>query len=175
MCTSAIRCLFEFQTLLSGCLAILAAILTAAIIWRAAQLPIKEQAKRDHEMKGLRRQYACLVLSTDFHLIAARARQAEGTIRAVIAANANVNDNTREKTYLKLHPMIDQWEFMSLLPKDMFRNIMRLRRTVDDHNFDMERAGGAFGAENFRQSILTRIRSIQGHATTLAAQIAVLG
>jgi hypothetical protein len=52
----------------------------------------------------------------------------------------------------------------------LFRQISEFYRLVDDHNFDMDRAGGAFGDQNFRQSIRNRLQSIRGLATTLAAQ-----
>jgi hypothetical protein len=171
LCTSTIRCVVDFQTLLSGILAIFAALVTALVIWCAAYLPIKKQAQRDKEMTDRRQRYVCLVLSTDFQLLASRALQAEGTIKVAIAANTNVTDNIREKTQLNLHPIIDDWESMSLLSKDKVRNILELSRKVNDHNFDMQRAGGAFGADNFRQSILSRIGIIQSLAKGLAAQI----
>jgi hypothetical protein len=63
---------------------------------------------------------------------------------------------------------------MSLLPIEMQRNVLTLRRKVSDHNFDMDRAGGAFGADNFRRAILEQVKSIQIFAARLGGQIGAL-
>jgi len=107
-------------------------------------------------------------LGNDLRQLRARAQQAEGTIRVTIAANANVNDDTRDKTILRIHPIADNWEFMSLLSSEIFNAFSEFRRVVDDHNFDMMRAGGAFGADNFRQSILQRIQLIQAQSAQVS-------
>lgn len=174
ICTSLMKCAFDFQTLISGLFAILAAVGTAYVIWRAANLPIERQAAEVRATAERRRQYVYSVLSNDFSLLAARARQAEGTIKVVMASNTNVSDETRKRTRLALHPMVDDWESMSLLPIEIQRNVLKLRRKVSDHNFDMDRAGGAFGADNFRRAILEQVKSIQVFAARLGGQIGAL-
>ena len=161
--------LFDFQALIAGVLAVVAAVFTAGVVWRSAKLPLLEQQRVNREVAGRRKLYVCVTLSSNFAELAARARQAEGTIKVVIAANANVSEDTRQKTRLKLHPMIDDWEAMSLLPPEVQRRIMTLSRKIQDHNFDMDRAGGAFGSNEFRVSVLNQVKSIQGFAAGLSA------
>lgn len=63
---------------------------------------------------------------------------------------------------------------MAVLPEQAFLNLSRLMRLVEDHNFDMARAGGAFGADNFRQVILDRVQKIEISAKAVASQIDML-
>jgi hypothetical protein len=156
--------IYDLQTLIAGALASIAAAVTAYIVWRSARLPVEAQAQATTDRQERQKHYIASVLSSHLGTLAARARQAEGTIKVAIAANANVNDDTRKKTTLKLHSIVDDWEFMSLIPEALLEHTMRLRRQIDDHNFDMERAGGAFGSQEFRHSILTRINTIQAQA-----------
>jgi len=106
--------------------------------------------------------------------LAAQARSVLGTIRVVIAGNVSINDDTREKVYLRLPAMTQEWESMAVLPEQAFLNLSRLMRLVKEHNFDMARAGGAFGADNFRQLILGRVQKIEIKAKAVANQIDML-
>lgn len=174
ICTTWYHCVYDFQTLISGSLAIIAAVVTAAVIWRSAKLPFIEQERREKEL--LRRQilFASSVLSEQLLIIATRARQAEGTITVVVASNTDVNDDTRRRTILEIHPIVDDRETMSVLPTELLQRLSKLRHQIADHNFDMMRAGGAFGADNFRTSILARIRQIEHDARELSGSFAVL-
>lgn len=167
--------IFKYQTLISGILAIIAALITAIVIWRSAQLPFKKQSERQDELEKKKLTYLCAVLSDDLHLLAARVRMAEGTINNIIHANGDVTDDVREKTTLSFHKITDEWEFMSLLPSHILKQFRRLHRKITDHNFDMQRAGGAFGADNFRQSILARTRTIYPAALGLSQTLSVTG
>ncbi len=150
------------------------AFLSAVLVWRAARLPVQQsEAERQDELKR-RLRYVALVLLFDLRLLAKRARSAEGTIVATIAANKDVNDRIVELTTLEIDPISDQWEFMSLLPSAEFSRYAELRRDVADHNFDMQRAGGAFGADQFRSSIKERVKRIQNSASTLANEFAAI-
>lgn len=170
-CASWYSCGDEFQTLIAGTLAVAAAVVAFWAAIRAARLPIKAQAQIARETVERRRRYVCRVLASDFQLLSARARQAEGTIRVTIAANAEVSENTKRKTRLVLHPLIDDWESMSLLPDELLQRALTLRRKVFDHNFDMEQAGGAFGADNFRRAILAQVKSIEAFAMAVSGQM----
>jgi|GEM_PF-2402373 len=171
LCTSFVKCLFDFQTGIAGVFAIFAAIYSAKVILRAAKLPIDAQNAHNKALEERKRSYIKQILAEDFRLLASRARQAEGTIKVHIAANKEVTERTKEKTTLKFHPIIDDWEFMSLLPLSIFNEIMALRRSVEDHNFDMERAGGVFGDDNFKKIITKRVQSIESHAMQLSNKV----
>ncbi len=168
ICTSALQCIYDFQTLIAAFFAGVAAIISGYAIWRAAKIPIEAQNKNALEMEMRKKNYVLRILCFDLRLVAERARQAEGNINAQIAANKEVTDNTRSKTTLAIHSMSEDWEFMSLLPADLLEEFMGLRREIEDHNFDMARAGGVFGDDNFRDGILARVNSVHHKAFGLA-------
>lgn len=161
----------DFQTLISGGLAIIAAVGTTAAVVYTARLPLRAKDAERREVEARRRAYVSLALGRDLFTLAARARSAQGTIRVTIAANANITDSIRAKVMLRLPEIVTDWESMSLLPEQSFLNLSRLIRLVEDHNFDMERAGGAFGADNFREHILRRVEQIQVSAKSVGANI----
>ncbi|MFH1157965.1 MAG: hypothetical protein V1721_03660 [Pseudomonadota bacterium] len=171
ICASFVKCIFDFQNLLSGFLAIAAAVITALVIWKSANLPLEKQRKEKLETEKRQRQFISFLLAHEFRLLASRALQAKGTIKVTIAANANVTDQTREKTILSLHPAIQEWEFMSLLPQDLFQEIMVLSRKVEDHNFDMKRAGGSFGDDNFQRIVQQHAQEIHDLAFKLSNKL----
>jgi len=173
ICQSWLDCLNTFQVLLSGILAVIAAVLTATVIWISARLPVQSASKERIALNKRRHSYVKALLSAHFATLSARARQAEGTIRNIIGANGVVTDQVKQKVKLTLSPLVDDWESISLLPPEIQSKIATLRRKIEDHNFDMDRAAGAFGADNFRQHILTQIKSVQGYAAAVSAQIEV--
>ena len=174
ICVTAVKFFYDFQTLISGMLAIGAAAIGAYALWRSAQLPFVDNARRERETLTKKRLFLASLLYSEFQIMATRARQAEGTINAVIASNTNVTDDTREKTVLKFPEVAADWDLMSSVPPELLRRLFDFRKTVEDHNSDMKRAGGAFGANNFRQSILGRISQIAQQASQLSGQFSTL-
>lgn len=168
VCTTIWACVHEFQTLIAGILVVAAAGVTGYLIWRSANLPVAEQARRDKEMAAQRQRHECLVLSSQLRTLRRRAGQVAGTIRVHTGANANVTDATKEKIYLTGPAVIANWEVMSMLPSDVVERCLDLTQELDDHNYDIARAGGAFGADNFRQSLLKRLDNIMVSALKLA-------
>lgn len=166
--------IFNYQTLISGVLAILAAVVTTWAILHTARLPLTAQEAERKVTEARRRAYVSLALGRDLFTLAARARSAQGTIRVVVAGNVVINDDTREKVHLRLPAITQEWESMAVLPEQAFLNLSRLMRLVEDHNFDMARAGGAFGADYFRQVILDRVQKIEITAKSVASQIDML-
>ena len=55
-------CLWAYQTLASGALAVLAAVGTALVIYFSARLPIKAREKRERELDARRLTVGCLAL-----------------------------------------------------------------------------------------------------------------
>lgn len=166
--------IYNFQTLISGILAIGAAGIGACVLWRSAQLPLEEQRRREIDLLVGKRLFLSSLLNVEFRILTDRARQAESTIDVTIATDSDVTDNTREKTILKLPAVIDNWELMAAIPVNLLQALSEFRKLVDDHNFDMNRAGGAFGADNFRRSIKQRVKLIAQQAAQLANQFAGL-
>ena len=57
---------------------------------------------------------------------------------------------------------------LSLLPEDIARECLQLNGMIEDHNFDIERAGCAFGDDNFGRSITDRLGRIRTKAVELS-------
>jgi hypothetical protein len=168
VCTTFWACVHEFQTLIAGTLAVAAAVATGYVIWRSANLPITEQARRDQETAANRQRHECLVLSSQLRALRRRGSQAASTIRVHIAANADVSDATKEKMYLEVPTVIANWEVMSMLPPGVVQQCLDLTQKLEDHNFDIARAGGAFGDDNFRRSLRIRLGDIRVSVGKLA-------
>lgn len=137
LCTTAWRCIYEYQTLLAGMLALFSAVLAGIWVLRAARMPLEAENKRLNELIERRRRFTCLRLSNEFMRLCEHARQAEGTIKVTIAANSDVTDNTRKKTTIAEPPLIEDWDSMSLLSDQMVGSVLSLRTLLRRHNFDM--------------------------------------
>jgi hypothetical protein len=160
--------LYDFQTLTSGALAILAAIISGLIIWKTAFFPIQHKEKEEAQLVKRKRHYVALVLSRNFQLLATRAKQGIGTVIVTKAANADVTDKVKERMRLNFDPIINDWELMSLFPLEILTSIVDLRRKVEDHEFDIDRTGGAFGDDNFGEQLKRRLNSIEQHCHVLS-------
>lgn len=171
ICSDILHCAHEFQTFISGVLAILAALGTSFMIWKSAFLPIQHQKAHDLKQKRRKQHYVALVLSRNFRLLATRAKQVQGTVITHKAANASVTDKTRERSKLIFDPIIDDWELMSLFPMDLLTDIVDLRKYVADHNFMMDQIGGAFGDDNVGEQIKRRMDSVQNQCSTLSNKL----
>jgi hypothetical protein len=163
--------LYSFQTLISGVLAIVAAIITAYVVWRSANAPIRATEASEKNLRIRRARFTLSVLSWELRTIVSRARQVRGTIDVTTAANAQVNDDTKQKCYLPRPQMLEDWESMSSLSVGRFESIRQFFQIVDEHNFDIRRAAGAFGEENFRRSLRSRLDLIHKQAANLQASI----
>lgn len=173
MCNNLVECIYNFQTLLSGILAIIAALVTGVVIWKTAYLPIQHKKQEDDKQTERKRHYVALVLSRNFRQLATRAKQAQGTVTVTKAANKDITENVRKRVILNFDPIIDDSELMSLFPADVLTSIVDLRKAIEEHNFDMERAGGAFGDDNFGEQIMRRLDSIQFKCNLLSNQLCV--
>jgi hypothetical protein len=170
VCSGFFECLFKFQAGLAGVFAVIAAIITATMVYRAAHLPIRAAERRVKEENGRYIRLTSLELSGALQLIAKRARMGQATVRVHKASNASVTEETRQKMRLPVPAMTKDWEFMSLIPEDVARECTELNSLIEDHNFDVERAGGAFGDDNFGRSIIDRLSNISGLAERLASK-----
>lgn len=171
VCSAFWACVIEFQTLIAGFMAVIAAAGTAYAVWRSANLPIAEQARRGKEMAAQRQRHECLVLSSQLQVLQRRAGQAAGTIRVYKAANKDVSDAAKEKMYLTVPPIIADWEVMSMLQFDVVRRCLDLTQKLESHNFDIARAGGAFGDDNFGRHLQRQLDEIIASASTLANEL----
>ncbi len=171
LCSTIWRCTYEYQTLLAGILALISAVLAGKWVLRAARMPLEAETKRLSEELERRRRFTCLRLSNEFMRVCEHARQVEGTIKVTIGANSNVTDSTREKTTIAEPPLLDDWESMSLLSDHMVSSVLNLRALLRRHNFDMARAGGSFGDNNFQKHVLKQAVNIYGSAQQVASEL----
>lgn len=168
ICTQFVECVWEFQTLATGFFAVVGAVGTAAVIYWTARLPVRAGRERQKENERRRIRLRCLEISEELKLLSKRARQGRGTVKVHKAANADVTEATRQKMRLRIPAPTHDWEFMSLLPEDIARECLQLNGMIEDHNFDIERAGGAFGDDNFGRSITDRLERIRTKAFELS-------
>jgi hypothetical protein len=167
-CGSLFDCVSQFQTLITGIFAAIVAGLTAYAIYKAANLPVEAGRRREERGENRRLKLRSLELSGDLKILAMRARQGIGTVKVHKSANASVTEDTRCKMTLTVPQSTQEWEFMSLLPETISRRCIQLNGMIEDHNFDMERAGGAFGDDNFGRSITSRLDTIAKTASELS-------
>jgi hypothetical protein len=168
LCATFVNCLYDFQTLLSGVIAIIGAVVTAIVIWKAARLPTQKQIEDAQEQNRKRRRYVCSVLETELKRLSNRARQAVATITVVKAANAQINEETKRKVWLATPSVVDDRECMSVLTAALLDQPMRLGNDVADHNFDVDRAGGVFEDDNFGNQMKNRLGRIEATSQALA-------
>ena len=171
ICTQFVDCVWAFQTLATGIFAVVVAVGTAAVIYRAARLPVRVERERQKESERRRLRLRSLEISEELRLLSRRAKQGQGTVKVNKAANADVTEATRQKMRLRIPAPTHDWEFMSLLPEDIARECLQLNGMIGDHNFDMERAGGAFGDDNFGRSITDRLERIRTKAAQLSSTV----
>ncbi len=162
--------LYDYQTLVSGVLAILAAGATAWVVIHAARIPIEAQRQRDRELRNARRDYLRAVLMGEIFTIATRARQAASTVKTYKASTHEITDDGKEKLYLTIPHDTQDWEAMAVLGTEVIKEWASLRHLIDEHNFDIKRAGGAFGDDNFGRKIMSRAEAIAAAAQQFAGK-----
>jgi len=166
-CSGVVECLAAFQTLIAGVLAMLIAAITAYVIFHAARIPVQAENERRRKENYLRMRLRCLELSEEYNLLRRRAKQGQGTVKVYKAANKEVSERVLERMLLTAPLSTQDWLFMSLIPEELARKCIHFNGLLHDHNFDMERAGGAFGDDNYGKSISDRLKAIEEAATDL--------
>ena len=165
--------LYNFQTLLTGILAVIAAIITSVAIWRSTNAPIKEERKRLQRLQESKRCYLGQELSFHLRIISSRAEDALSTIKVYAASKKDITDNVRTRCLISLDPIFTQWEFMSLLTGEEFNELADLRRKIADHNFSISKTAGAFGDDNHKENLKKRLEQIKTGAGKLGTTLLV--
>jgi hypothetical protein len=129
------------------------------------------EAQRQHNERTDRRKaaYVARVLGYELTRVGELATQAASTIKVVIASGKEVTETTRAKTIIELHPIIDDIDAMSLLPDHLARSALDVRHHLYRHNFDMRRAGGSFGDDNFQRLVQDQAK----HLSTSAKSVGI--
>jgi hypothetical protein len=171
VCTGALDCLFQFQTLAAGIIGTAAALITAYAIYSAARMPVKAEQERATQREARRLRLRSLELIGELTILTRRATQGKGTVIVHKASNVAVTDETRQRMMLLVPSATRDWEFMSLIPEEIARRCVELGMMIEDHNFDMERTGGAFGDDNFGRSVVSRLETIAKLAAALSQEM----
>lgn len=165
----SIGCVKEFQTLTASIIATFAAIVSAMIVWAAAKLPLKHQEKLLNEKSEQKLKYTKKTLCHDYRKTSFVAKQAASTIKLIsVTPSAKITDDTRDKVILKTPNLAEKWEYVSLLEEELFDAINALDKKIYEHNFDMMRARGNFGDDNFKKIVKKRADEIGVEAFELS-------
>jgi len=128
----------------------------------AAQLQVKEQARRDEILQKRQLDFAHATLRNEWQALLTRTSLVAGEINIALRKDAAIPEGTRDKCHLKRPAIADDWAFMSLLPKLLFERNVQLYALVDEHNFDLNRA--LMGSTTFLVSVRERLQMIQEQA-----------
>ena len=169
------NCIYSFQTLITGILAIAAAIITAIAIVYSSNKNIKNEKEKRNEERAIRFKVGKLTIMSELNFIQYQVRQNLATIRVVVGANANVNDDVRKKVRMKIPSAFTDWELLGLFPGTVISRIVDIVDRLEKHNRDIRAAGGAFGSDNFREQINNRLNEISQIADTCRNRIHNLG
>lgn len=156
-----INVLFDFQGLLAGVLAITAAVMGGSAVIRAARISVAATAESDQKVDRRRASYIARLLATECQRLGEFSRQTTATIKVVVAANSEINDNSRQKTITEMHPIVHNLDAMSLLPAHLMQQVLRIHHELHKHNFDMKRAGGSYGSEAFQTHIFQQLSHLR--------------
>ena len=168
VCSGLLDCVYDFQNLLSGAIAIIAAAIGAWALFRSANAPLVAAKQLQNNLNRRRGTIGCSRMAAEFERIADLAIQAKGTIRATIGARKDISEAVRAKTKLPIPEMLDDWEFMSLLSHEALLLTHDVRLAIDAHNYDMARAGGSYGSDDFQVHVVEQAEKVHRLATKLS-------
>jgi hypothetical protein len=160
--------------MLAGIVAVGAAVIGALAALRAARIGSDAAASSRTQDDDRRRKFFGSVVAEDLSSLRSRCRLAEGVIVTLHAGNHHVTEDSRRQMRLTLHPILNDWSFMSLLDDAFLRRLAELQRVVADHNYDVERAG-TFTVDAWRESVIARLNRISGSANELRGQATLIG
>ena len=134
VCGTFWGCLYAYQTLIAGVLAVGAAGFTAGVLWYAAHLPVKAQEQQDKALKERRRVYGLIALSAELQTLANSIGDVRGALDAVAFESSEPRD-----TLLEVPLIIGDWETVSLLSPELIRRCQALAVRVHRCNRSISR------------------------------------
>ncbi|WP_282608969.1 hypothetical protein [Pelagibius sp. Alg239-R121] len=167
ICAGFWSCVFAFQTLIAGLLAVIAAAGTAYAVWRSAHIPAVQQERHERDQQRRRRRHGANILAGELSHVSERAHQAAATIKVIIAANKTLTEEMKDPLYLKPPATLSNWEVTSLFPDEYQRRCIDFTNLINRHNFHVARAGGVFGDTNSQKTVQRRVKSISDIAHRL--------
>ncbi|KKJ78711.1 hypothetical protein WH95_01115 [Kiloniella litopenaei] len=167
VCSNASFCIAHFQTLISGSLAVIAAVCTAGVVYWSASMPIRQQKERDKIKDKRIKTVIDLEFRSEMNKIAKRAITIKSTIVAYRAANTEVNDNTRPKLFLPEPELAQQRELMAFLGPNTTANFLSLMLQIYAHQ-DNIRDTNTFMVDAYFEQVTKRLELIGNSAQSLA-------
>lgn len=167
VCAGLLDCIYEFQVLGTGVLAIIAAVVTAVAITSAAQAPVEASEKREEGLRQRRLRHTCMSLSHELLSLRNRAVAVARKVRFERPA-LHQPPQIDEVNALFLPPSFASWEDMSLLPDETAQACFALARRIQAHNFDVS---DGLASREVRQQ---RLSQIEEQALRLAAELSLL-
>ncbi|MEO1564439.1 MAG: hypothetical protein AAFR98_13465 [Pseudomonadota bacterium] len=158
----------EFQTLIAGSLATIAAVVTAYVVYKSAKLGVEANQLTRKGLKEQKLAYAKNQLAVDMEQVRRQCTQTASTIKVHVASNAEVTETIKNRCYIDGGSILLDWEFISLFDGDEQKQILRLRSKIRAFNKDIEKTGGAFGALNWQEHLYNQLNSITGFAGSIA-------
>lgn len=152
-------------------IALAAAAIGAWAVISTGRAPLDAERRHRAELDRRVRYAGCLGLAADFLMISRLADQARSTIKVTIAAQKDVTDNTRAKTILPVPKLLEDSHFMALLRDETARMAHETRLGIEAHNFDMRRAGGSFGDDNFQRHVQQKAEEVATAALQLSNRL----
>ena len=140
--------------------AIVAAAITAWVIWKSANRPVEAQGKRDRAKEDRRLRHGCLKLSHDLQILHRKARKVETEIRMQITAEEAGTGRVGLNVSLPELTIIMDWKVMSLMSSDICERCFTLLGQTTDHNNDISDAVPAFKGDEFRDHLFKRLQKM---------------
>lgn len=159
-CSFFWNCASEFQTLISGTLAIVAAMATAFVLVHTSRMSIIAEKEKQDKVDRQKSNFAANQMIIELKRIRARVKQVESTIKVVVAANTMISDETREQCYLDVGSILSNWEFVSLFHENEQKDFLEFKDTIEEFNRCIKRSGGAFGATNWQEYLFRQLEQI---------------
>lgn len=160
--------LYDYQTLLAGILAVIAAGMGAAALIISANKPIKAEKERLSELRERRKKYVFQVLKADIEYLSWHSNQTLGSIASPMGLPTSIDADEFERKTTIIFPRLSDWESMNGLPKGTFNKLLKLQQKVFAHNFDMKRYRfGNFSDANFKNMTRKRVKEIINEADAI--------
>lgn len=151
---------------------IVAGALIAALATVLSQLMIgRRELAADSRQQARRLKFVRASLLADLATIAGRANQIPGIVKVHKAANTEVSDRTKQRCTISMPKQFDEWESMAVLPNEVLEDCITLMRLIDSNNYDIQRAGGAFGDDNSGLRISNQAIEIAERAHAISGKL----
>lgn len=158
--------LYNFQTLISGILAILAAVLAGKYLLKSTTIPLQAQKEKDNTHLKNRQRLLALEIIESLKVISIRAEYAVGTVVANKSANKG-SEESKERCKLTLEIQAPMSDILSTFPSNILAPFSKLKSLLINHNYDIDRTNPTFGSDDFAQSITARLNQIELNSKSL--------